>query len=207
MLQSTHQTSILRRKTEYSLGLLAMLALSLNGCGAGKDEALLGDFADNASASAAFYDSNGKAVGQAAFAEGPHGVLMRVDMKGLAQGWHGIHFHQKSDCSDNSAGFKASGGHVDPGDIAHGLMNPKGHEVGDLSNLYAGADGRATAEFFIANTALHPSEEAAANFGAGNILLDDDGFAVVIHEGPDDHQSQPIGGAGARVACAALISG
>jgi len=28
--------------------------------------------------------------------------------------------------------------------------------------------------------------------------------AVVIHASPDDHASQPIGGAGARVACAAI---
>jgi Cu-Zn family superoxide dismutase len=35
-------------------------------------------------------------------------------------------------------------------------------------------------------------------------LLDADGSAVVVHASPDDHLSQPIGGAGARVACAVL---
>jgi len=33
-------------------------------------------------------------------------------------------------------------------------------------------------------------------------LKDADGSAVVIHASPDDHMAQPIGGAGARVACA-----
>ncbi len=35
-------------------------------------------------------------------------------------------------------------------------------------------------------------------------LLDENGSALVIHEGPDDHKSQPIGGAGGRVACAVI---
>jgi Cu-Zn family superoxide dismutase len=39
--------------------------------------------------------------------------------------------------------------------------------------------------------------------GAGGrpSLLDADGSAIVVHANPDDHNSQPIGGAGARVAC------
>ena len=32
-------------------------------------------------------------------------------------------------------------------------------------------------------------------------LLDDDGSSVVIHENPDDHVTQPIGGSGGRIAC------
>ena len=38
---------------------------------------------------------------------------------------------------------------------------------------------------------------------AGNkpVLLDSDGSTVVIHENPDDHVTQPIGGAGGRVVC------
>ena len=35
-------------------------------------------------------------------------------------------------------------------------------------------------------------------------LLDADGSAVVIHANADDHTSQPIGGAGDRVACAVI---
>ena len=37
--------------------------------------------------------------------------------------------------------------------------------------------------------------------GAQPALLDEDGSAVIIHENPDDHITQPIGGAGGRVAC------
>ena len=36
------------------------------------------------------------------------------------------------------------------------------------------------------------------------MLMDDDGSAIVVHENPDDHVTQPIGGAGGRVACGVL---
>jgi len=35
-------------------------------------------------------------------------------------------------------------------------------------------------------------------------LIDGDGTAILVHSGEDDHLSQPIGGAGARVACGAI---
>jgi Cu-Zn family superoxide dismutase len=35
-------------------------------------------------------------------------------------------------------------------------------------------------------------------------LMDADGAALVIHANPDDYRTQPIGGAGDRVACAVI---
>lgn len=35
-------------------------------------------------------------------------------------------------------------------------------------------------------------------------LLDNDGSALVIHANPDDYTTQPIGGAGDRIACAVI---
>jgi len=35
----------------------------------------------------------------------------------------------------------------------------------------------------------------------GNRLLDDDGSAIIIHDGADDYESQPTGNAGGRIAC------
>lgn len=154
-----------------------------------------------ADAAVLFVDADGAPAGSAEFKNTPDGgVLMRVELIGLAQGWHGIHLHQVADCSDGAEGFKASGGHVDPRDMEHGLLNPAGPEPADLPNIYAGADGRATAEIHAGAVALD-AEDAAVR------LLDDDGFAVIVHESPDDHMTQPIGGAGARVACAAVTSG
>lgn len=35
--------------------------------------------------------------------------------------------------------------------------------------------------------------------------MDGDGSAFIIHEKPDDHVSQPNGGAGARIACGIIM--
>ena len=157
-----------------------------------------------ADAAAGFVAPDGSANGYVVLTNAPGaGVLMRVDLKGLSQGWHGIHLHNIGDCSDGGNGFKASGGHVDPDQREHGLLNPAGAERADIPNIYAGADGRATAEIFNATVALYASEESAAAAGP-HPLMDEDGFAIVVHENADDHETQPIGGAGARVACAAV---
>ncbi len=172
----------------------------------GSSEALLANLAgdDAINTPGKFINRDDTEVGNILFIEAPNGgVLMRIDVSGLPQGWHGIHLHQVGDCSDGSAGFKASGSHVDPDNNAHGLLNLEGSERADIPNIYAGSDGRATAEIFRAGLSLYPSEESGTLNNAFP-LLDDDGFAVIIHENRDDHRTQPIGGAGGRIACAVL---
>jgi Cu-Zn family superoxide dismutase len=154
-------------------------------------------------ASAPFVDRAGATVGEASFEDGLGGVILRVKVSGLTPGWHGIHFHEAGDCSDAADGFKASGGHINPDNVEHGLLNPNGAHRADIPNILADANGVAEAEIFRPGIHLAPSEEAAAINGPFP-LIDDDGFAVVVHVNPDDHMSQPIGGAGDRVACAAV---
>ncbi len=138
-----------------------------------------------ATAKAALQGPDGKSVGQATLESTPHGVLVHVQAEGLSPGPHGIHLHAVGACSPD---FKAAGGHIKTSGNEHGLRNPKGPEAGDLPNLYAGADGRAEAEFFTTLVDM-------------KTLLDNDGSAVVIHAQPDDQMTQPIGGSGDRVAC------
>lgn len=150
-----------------------------------------------------FISPAGEEIGEAVLKDALGGVLMRLEVKGLAPGWHGVHLHMVGDCSDSADGFKLSGGHINPDNVEHGFLNPNGAHRADLPNLYAGADGVATAEFFRAGLNLKPSEEGAAINGPYP-LMDDDGSAIVIHESADNQLTQPIGGAGARVACAAV---
>jgi len=145
-----------------------------------------------------FQDESENAVGKAMVREGPEGVLFRLELEGLPTGWKAIHIHEKGHCDDHEEGFTASGGHLDPDDREHGLLNPEGPEIGDLPNIWVSDAGRVMAEIYAPGVSLH---------GESTGLLSGDGTAVVIHEGPDDHTSQPIGGAGARIACGVVEGG
>ncbi|MGE0740773.1 MAG: superoxide dismutase family protein [Hyphomonadaceae bacterium] len=145
---------------------------------------------------------DGRALGQATFTEAPTGVLIRLEFSqgALPPGWHGLHLHERGDCSDFAAGFQASGGHVGMNRrIQHGLLNRRGPEAGDLPNIFASPGGPFGAEVFSPYVTLYRER-----IGNRMPLLDSDGAALMIHASPDDQTSQPIGGAGARVACAAL---
>jgi len=140
--------------------------------------------------------ANGQLIGQVTLTATPNGVMLRVQAKGLAPGWHGMHLHEKADCG--TPGFKAAGGHVHAKTpVVHGMLNADFNDAGDLPNLYVNADGSATVELFSMLVTLNGSGEHPA-------LLDNDGSALVIHANSDDYKSQPIGGAGDRVACAPI---
>ena len=141
-------------------------------------------------AGAEIVNPDGAVIGKATFEQTPTGVLMSVDVTGLPPGGHGIHLHAVGSCTPN---FKAATGHVNPGKVKHGLRNPEGPDNGDLPNLFAAADGSARAEFFTTRVSVSGGDMPA--------LLDEDGSAVIIHENPDDHMAQPIGGAGGRIGC------
>jgi Cu-Zn family superoxide dismutase len=151
--------------------------------------------------------ADGRPIGQASFREGPHGVLIQLDFSagGLPAGWHGLHLHQRGDCSDFAAGFQAAGGHLGMDRrIQHGLLNASGPEAGDLPNIFASPSDVFAAEVFAPLVTLGPRIPGVANRRERLSLLDEDGSALLIHAGPDDQTSQPIGGAGARIACAAI---
>jgi len=146
--------------------------------------------------SADILGGSGEKIGSIELRGGKNAVVMRVDIQpgSLTPGWHGIHLHAVGDCSDHGV-FKHSKGHVGKIKGGHGLLNDDGPEAGDLTNLWVANDGSAKGEF--ASTTVSLSGEHGA-------LRDSDGSAVVIHANADDHLTQPIGGAGPRVACAVI---
>ena len=145
---------------------------------------------------AVIINGQGAEIGKATLTQGATGLLIKVEAAGLTPGWHGIHIHATGQCA---APFTSAGAHINHTDpkTPHGLLNAQGPDDGDLPNLFAAADGSAKAEVF--TTKARISQD-----GPGQWLWDADGSALVIHANPDDHNSQPIGGAGDRVACAVL---
>ena len=143
-------------------------------------------------AQASIIGDSGDEIGTANIIDGPNGVLIRIELSegALTPGWHGLHLHQKGDCSDVGE-FKLSGGHVGKIDGGHGLLNDEGPEGGDIPNIWVAADGSAGYEVFTTLT-------------TGAALMDEDGSAIIIHENDDDHMTQPIGGAGPRAACGVI---
>lgn len=141
-------------------------------------------------------NGQGQSAGQVTLKQGRTGLLMVVEAQGLTPGWHGIHLHATAQCE---APFTSAGAHINHADpkVPHGLLNPAGPDDGDLPNIFADANGVARAELF--------STRASLQRGLPGVLLADaDGSAIVIHANADDHSSQPIGGAGDRVACGVI---
>ncbi|MGQ4582215.1 superoxide dismutase family protein [Lysobacter sp. F60174L2] len=107
---------------------------------------------------------------------------------------HGIHIHEKGDCS--AADASSAGGHFNPASEAHGKVDTATHHGGDMNNINANAEGVATVNVHAKGVVL--------GGGAANDAV---GKAVIVHADPDDYTSQPSGNAGARVACGVIKAG
>lgn len=168
---------------------VAILALTL-----GLSAGAFAQTSDIATLSTAIVGNQGQAIGTANFQGSAHRTVVRIAIQPgfLSPGWHGIHFHAVGDCAD-VAKFEASKAHVNHAQKKHGLLNADGPDDGDLPNVFAAADGSINAE--VSSPTL---------MKGANGLQDADGSALIIHAGADDHQTQPIGGAGARVGCSVI---
>ncbi|ARJ39264.1 superoxide dismutase family protein [Sporosarcina sp. P21c] len=140
---------------------------------------------------------DGEEIGSVTLTQGPSGVAMDIDVSGLEPGEHGMHFHETGVCT--APDFKESaGGHFNPTDKKHGLENPEGHHAGDLENLVADEEGNAKVTVTTDAVTLESGKE--------NSLMDEDGSALIIHEGADDNITDPAGNSGTPFACAEITS-
>lgn len=137
--------------------------------------------------------SGSKVSGTATFAEKNGLVTFTTKVSGLEKGLHGIHIHEKSDCS--AADGTSTGGHWNPTFKKHGNWTDAEHHKGDIGNLVADDKGNATLTLTTNEWCIGCTDETK------NIL----GKAIIVHQKADDFVSQPTGDAGGRIACSAII--
>jgi superoxide dismutase, Cu-Zn family len=144
---------------------------------------------DLPTARAVIADQQGKAVGNALLRETPAGVLLQVSFAGLPPGVHAFHIHETGACAPS---FEAAGGHLAQAGSAHGYLREDGPHLGDMPNIHVPDTGELQIEIM---TRVKDMDAE---------LFDDDGAALLVHEGADDYYSQPAGAADSRIACGVI---
>jgi len=133
--------------------------------------------------------SGSQVSGTVSFTPRGERLLVEAELSGLTPGEHGFHVHEGGDCSAPDA--SSAKGHFNPTGKPHGHHHGERH-AGDLPNLVAGQDGRASYRAEV--------EGLTADSGALGII----GRSVVVHADADDYRSQPAGNSGRRIACGVI---
>lgn len=139
-------------------------------------------------------DAKGNTVGLATFTEDASGLVrIIVNASGMTPGLHGIHIHNKGNCTGPS--FTSAGEHYNPLGKEHGLNNSKGSHAGDLPNLEVGENGTGHMNVTTDLVTLSPGTTT---------LFTANGTSLVIHADTDDQMSNPSGNSGARIICGVI---
>lgn len=167
-----------------NLGILLLVAGAIAGC------ATMGGSGPRATAH--LQPTRGNTVtGNVSFTQKGDKVLVEAHVSGLKPNQeHGFHVHDKGDCSSGD-GMSAAG-HFNPKGSPHGHYSTRTRHAGDMLNLKADAYGNAnlSAELDIVTVGEGPTSVV--------------GRGLIVHAQPDDYKSQPVGNAGARLACAVI---
>jgi Cu-Zn family superoxide dismutase len=164
----------------YRMFMIGALALTVAACSRGNNAAI-----------ATLQPKSGTQVtGTVTFTQQGDKVQVVVNAKSLSPGKHGIHIHEKGDCTASDA--SSAGAHFAPGGGQHAGPTDAGHHAGDLGNLDADSDGNAMWTI--------TTDSLSIGKGANDII----GKAVIIHGDPDDLKTQPSGNSGGRVACGVI---
>jgi superoxide dismutase, Cu-Zn family len=134
--------------------------------------------------------SNSKVAGDALFTETDQGVVVTVLVRNAPPGSHGVHIHEKGDCS--AADAASAGPHFNPTGHKHGGPTTAEHHAGDLGNMTVTADGIGKLSF--------TSKDITLSDGPNSIM----NRSVVVHEKADDLKTDPAGNSGARIGCGVI---
>jgi Cu-Zn family superoxide dismutase len=129
--------------------------------------------------------SGSKVTGTITFTKMGDHVEVVADIQDLSPGKHGLHIHEKGDCSAPDA--SSAGAHFNPTHQHHdGPIGPDRH-VGDFGNIEADSSGKG-----------HLVWKGKLDFSGENSII---GKSAVVHEKEDDLKTDPSGNSGARIGC------
>jgi Cu-Zn family superoxide dismutase len=137
-------------------------------------------------------ESGTKVQGKALFTQLPAGgVKTEVWIENAAPGTHGLHIHEKGDCSAPDG--SSAGGHFNSAGNPHAAPTDKARHNGDLGNIVVGADGKGHLEITSDLLSVSPGPDSVV------------GRSVIFHEKTDDLKTQPTGDAGGRYGCGVIL--
>ena len=131
-------------------------------------------------------NKDGDSMGTATFEEAANGVILTLELEGLEEGEYGFHIHEYGQATPPT--FMDALGHFNPTGADHGIYAEGGPHLGDFPNLVVGKDGKVDIVLVVSNVSLDPD--------APYTLRTENGTSLIIHEGPDDYETQPIGTSG-----------
>lgn len=131
-------------------------------------------------------NQDGDSMGTATFEEAANGVILTLELEDLEEGEYGFHIHEYGKATPPT--FMDALGHFNPTEANHGIHAEGGPHIGDFPNLIVGKDGKVNIVLVVSNVSLDPE--------APYTLRTENGTSLIIHEGPDDYETQPIGTAG-----------
>ncbi|WP_234035670.1 superoxide dismutase family protein [Erythrobacter insulae] len=143
-------------------------------------------------AQAALSSAAGDPVGTVTLSRNDGVLELNIELEGLEPSEKAFHLHTVGLC--DAPDFKSAGGHLNPMDKSHGKLSDGGQHLGDFENISITANGTVS----VTRTIQGNADEVLA------FMFDEDGTAVMIHDGPDDYTTDPAGAAGPRIACGVL---
>ena len=140
-------------------------------------------------------------------------VTIEVEVIGLKPGaLHGIHIHERGDCSNTNpvtgaaGNFLGAGGHYDPGPRSD--SNPDNNHpfhMGDLPNVEVNELGVGYLRHTTSRVTLSPGPLSVFDPDDPMTAFDDTDSAIILHVDPDRGTTAVPGGAGgARLACGVI---
>lgn len=143
---------------------------------------------DGPSASAVMRPASGsQAHGVVKFTQVGTRVRVDAEIAGLSPGLHGMHVHEKGDCSAPDA--TSTGPHFSTAGKKHGGPDSIERHAGDLGNVNANEYGKATLSIMVEGISVAQGPEAVVGRG------------VIVHANADDLRTDPTGNSGDRISC------